>query len=255
MAPTNITKTLLALTLVPLVGTLSFACAAPADEPETAVSSTAALQIEIDRFTDALLGHDTKTLETMMSSELVARGAERHIGLDRFLEKQRAAMISTFDLKDGERPSFVVKEVTPEGDAVRVSLELRGEPLKKPFYFVRESGELKLNIAPPGFSKAAPDGTLFGRESYQVKNQNIYGNASATMTCYRSSGAAATVTVAPGARGTVYCDDTCGWWAGSTFRMSGAYDGPTRKCDWNSWGDDVYINLLDVGGWRCNDGC
>jgi hypothetical protein len=251
----KITKTLLAL--VPLVGTLTVACAAPADEPaapENAVS-TAALQTEIDRFTDVLLRHDTKGLETMMSSELVARGAERHIGLDRFLEKQRAAMVSTFDLKEGERPSFVVKEATSEGDAVRVSLELRGEPLKKPFYFVRESGELKLNIAPPGFSKAAPDGTLFGRESYQVKNQNIYGNASATMTCYRKSGAAGTVTVAAGARGTVTCDDTCGWWAGSTFQMSGSYGGPQRKCDWNSWGDDVYINLLDVGGWRCNDTC
>jgi hypothetical protein len=254
----NITKTLAAL--LPLVGTLTVACAAPAGvedapaaEPETAVS-TAALQIEIDRFTEVLLSHDTKALETMMSSELAARGAERNIGLDRVLEKQRAAMISTFDLKEGERPSFVVKEATPEGDAVRVSLELRGEPLKKPFYFVRESGQLKLNIAPPGFSKAAPDGTLFGRSSYQVKNQNIYGNPSATMTCYRSSGAAS-VTVAPGGRGTISCDDTCGWWSGSTFRMSGAYDGPTRKCDWNSWGDDVYINLLDVGGWHCNDAC
>jgi hypothetical protein len=248
------------LAIVPLVGTLTLACAAPADEEtappaesETAVS-TAALQLEVDRFTDVLLRHDTKTLETMISSELVARGVERHISLDRFLEKQRAAMMSTFDLKEGERPSFIVTEAASEGDAVRVSMELRGEALKKPFYFVRENGQLKLNIAPPGFSKAAPDGTLFGREKYYVKNQNIYGNQPATMTCHRSGGGAM-VTVAAGARGTVYCDDTCGWWAGSTFQMYGAYDGPTRKCDWNSWGDDVYINLLDVGGWRCNDTC
>lgn len=257
----KIRNTLVALVaLVPLAGLVGIGCAAPSDvenaspaEPEAQVSASA-LQAEIDRFTEVVLAHDTATLETMISSELVHRGDERHISLDRFLEKQRKAMLSTFDLKEGERPAFVVKDVAVEGDAIRVSLELAGEPLKKPFYFVREEGQIKLNIAPPGFSKRAPDGTLFGRESYTVKNQNIRGNQPATMTCYRSSGGAM-VTVAAGARGTISCDDTCGWWAGSTFQMYGAYDGPVRRCDWNSWGDDVYINALDVGGWHCNDTC
>lgn len=228
---------------------------APEIEPDTEHTSTShqAVQVLVDEYVGSLVRHDVATLEKIVSSEIRARSTERRIDLPSFLEKQRAAMMRTFDLAEGEQPVFEVTEVADEGEAVRVTLALRGDELKKPFYFVREDGGLKLNIAPPGFSKSAPDGTLFGRESYAVRNQNLYGNPPVTISCHREDGTAGYVTVAPGERRSVDCDDTCGWWAGSTFWA--AYNGPVRRCDWNFWGDDVYINWLAYGGWDCNDYC
>ncbi len=47
------------------------------------------------------------------------------------------------------------------------------------------------------------------------------------------------------------CVDHCGWWSGTGFQVGER----VKYCNWNSWGDNVVINLLDSGGFHCNDGC
>ena len=145
--------------------------------------------------------------------------------------------------------------VVPVGDAVRVTLQFRGENLKKPIYFVREGGAFKLNIAPPGFWRALPEDALFATHSYSVHNVNIQPNEPFTLLCFRGQNTPdGRVTVAPQKTGKVSCADNCGkWFSGTTFQA--ASGGTQKKCDWNWWGDDVVINLLDPDGWRCNDPC
>jgi len=199
-----------------------------------------------DAFTKAVFAHDVATLSGIVSSEIHARGEQRGIKIESFLERQQKAIVSTFDLKEGEVPAFEVAEAVAEGDATRVTLRFRGEDLKKPFYFVREGGALKLNIAPPGFAKAKPQGALFGRSNYRVDNVNIYGNASTSISCDGAS-----LLSAPKSTRSMTCVDHCGWWSGTSFQVGER----VKYCDWNSWGNDVVINLLDSGGFHCNDGC
>jgi hypothetical protein len=233
------------------VGCASVAPVESATESPPVGQSNAELEAQVTVFTKAVFERDPVALSAVVSSEIHARLVERGMDLAAFIEKQRSAIASTFELADGERPAFEVAGVVPEGDAVRVTLRFRGEDLKKPFYFVREAGALKINIAPPGFAKAAPDGALFGRSSYQVHNANIYPNPPRTMKCYNGT-TDASVTVASQGTQRVTCTDNCGWWSGTAFRLG---DGRVKKCDWNSWGDDVVINLLDPDGWHCNDSC
>ena len=239
-----------------LLSTVAVGCAAQSEgaAEETAPPPAAPvaqdkseLQLQIDAFTKAVFAHDVTALSGIVSSEIHARGAQRGMTIESFLERQRKAIVSTFALKEGEIPQFEVAEALPEGDATRVTLRLRGEELKKPFYFVREDGALKLNIAPPGFAKAQPQGALFGKSNYQVHNVNIRGNANAQISCD-----GANLIISPQSTKSMTCVDHCGWWSGTAFQMG--YGNP-KYCDWNSWGDDVIINLLDVGGFHCNDGC
>jgi hypothetical protein len=255
----NTSKTTFAFVAL-LVSTALVGCAAEseesaktADAPAAAApigQSTAELQAQIDGFTKAVVERDAAALSGIVSKEIHARIGERGTDLGGFLEKQRSTLMRTFSLAEGERPAFEIAEVLPEGDAVRVTLRFRGEDLKKPFYFVRENGALRVNIAPPGFAKAAPDGALFGRSNYQIHNVNIRGNAPFTLSCYGLAGG--TVTVAAQSTKKVSCIDNCGFWSGTQFQGP---NGRIKSCDWNSWGDDVIINLLDADGWRCNDGC
>ncbi|CAN5909030.1 hypothetical protein BH11MYX4_BH11MYX4_56920 [soil metagenome] len=240
-----------------LLSTLAVGCASQTSEsleesaspPATAPvgQSTSELQQQVNAFTQAVFARDVQALSGIVSSEVHARAGQRGMDVGAFLERQRAAIMRTFDLKEGEVPQFEVAEALAEGDAVRVTLRLRGEELKKPFYFVRESGALRLNIAPPGFAKATPGGALFGRSNYQVHNVNIPGNANAQISCDGGN-----LIIGPRSTKSVSCVDHCGYWSGTGFQMG--YGNP-KYCDWNAWGDDVIINLLDVGGFHCNDGC
>lgn len=239
-----------------LLSTIAVGCAAQSEgtAEETApplaapvAQSKSELQQHIDTFTKAVFEHDVTALSDIVSSEIHARGTQRGMTIESFLERQKKAIVSTFELKDGEIPQFEVAEAVADGDATRVTLRFRGEDLKKPFYFVREEGALKLNIAPPGFAKAKPDGALFGKSNYQVHNVNIPGNQNAQISCDGAS-----LIIAPKATKSMTCVDHCGWWSGTAFQMG---YGNAKYCDWNSWGDDVIINLLDVGGFHCNDGC
>jgi hypothetical protein len=215
-----------------------------------------AIQAQIDAFTRSIVEHDVDAFAAIVSSEVLKRTAERGIGPSAFMEKQRTAILRTFRLTDGERPAFEVAEALLQGNVVRVILRFRGKELEKPLYFVREDGSLKLNFGLPGFSKAAPAGALFSSDKYTVQNDNIPGNQPFAISCYQGSNRTdATITVPASSTGYVSCENACGWFSGSIFRAAGVFDAPERKCDWNWWGADVYINQLDQGGWRCNDAC
>lgn len=237
-----------------LFSAFAVGCAAPSEGPseETAPTSAAVaeskseLQLQIDAFTNAVFTHDVTALSGIVSGEIHARGTQRGMTIETFLDRQKKAIVSTFELKEGEIPQFEVAEAIPDGDGTRVTLRFRGEDLKKPFYFVREDGALKLNIAPPGFSRLQPQGALFGRSNYQVHNVNIRGNANTFISCD-----GATLSSAPQSTKSMSCVDHCGWWSGTAFQVGER----VKYCDWNSWGDDVIINLLDSGGFHCNDGC
>jgi len=250
------------VTISVLVATLAIGRAAePADTQEPSAEAAPAavgaaeVQRQIDAFTQSIVERDVGALSVVVSSEVLARTAERGIDLLTFLEKQRTAIARTFSLAEGERPAFEVAEVLPQGDAVGVTLRFRGEKIEKPFYFVREGGALKLNFAPPGFTRAAPEGALFANSNYTVTNQNIIGNQPFALRCYQGNNVPdKTVIVPASSTKKIGCKDACGFWSGSIF--SAADPGsPSKKCDWNWWGADVLINLLVPGGWRCNDNC
>lgn len=224
----------------------------PATAP--AASLAADVQGRVDALTNAIFAGDAAALSAILSSEALDQSAARGWPLTDFLEKQRTAIGSTFGLGEGERPAFAVADVLAEGDAVRVTLRFRGETLAKPFYFVREQGVLKFNFGPPGFSKQAPAGALLGKSNYTVKNVNHSANQPFAIRCFQGNGVQdATLVVPAGSTRKVRCEDACGWYSGSIFQA--AAGDVTRKCDWNWWGADVIINLLDSGGWRCNDTC
>jgi hypothetical protein len=209
-------------------------------------------QRDMDELSRALVERDVGAFEGMVSSEVMERGAERGIDPPTLLEKQRGALMRTFDLEEGAFPDLEVVDVEEQGDAVRVTLALEGQDLEKPFYFVREHGEYLLNIAPPGFSKAAPEGALFGKSNYTISNVNHPTSEPGALSCYQGGNP----TIVPaGSTRKVSCGDACGFWAGSIFANAQAYDGPQKYCDWNAWGADVIINFLSFGGFYCADYC
>ena len=239
-----------------MTAVLSVACAVEPQShapPATQTTPTIAeLQVQMDAFTTAIAARDVASLEAIVSNEVATRAVQRGIDLPAFLEKQRMAIMHTFNLGEGERAEIEVADVVSEGEAVRVTLRLHGEDLKKPFYFVLENGAYKLSIAPPGFSKTSPDGALFGKSNYTVHNVNINGNQSFALACYQGGSLPYKWTVyAANSTKKVSCEDHCGFWSGTTF-ATGAV---SRQCDWNAWGDDVVINLLAPGGWYCADSC
>lgn len=217
---------------------------APPVPTDQSAAERAAVQATIDAYVSSVVDRQLEPLSSIVSDEILTHGTKRGIELETFLERQRASLFRTFQLSEDARPRFEVADVVAEGQILRVTLRFRGETLKKPFYLVREAGELKLNIAKPGFSRA-----LRSTSSYQVRNNN-HVSGSATMLCVGNS-----IMVQGAHTGTVSCTDTCGWWSGTDFAMAGSDH--SEKCDWNSWGDDVIIDGLYGGfyGWYCNDNC
>jgi hypothetical protein len=217
----------------------------PEDEP-----LAAGLQARFNSYAQALLERDVSTLDRVLSTEIKARAAEMGSDLGGLADKLKASMLKQFGTMppasmSGEQ--FTVASATVEAEAVRVMVAFQGRPLEKPFFFVREDGDYKLNVLRAGFSKPLPAGSAAARDTYLVTNQNggPYGQ---TMYCNGGS-----VHVLGDSSGTVSCNNNCGWWHGSGF-SSGAYDA-WLNCDYNTWGTDVWINLVYVGGWDCNDYC
>lgn len=217
----------------------------------------AEVQLRIDALMLSIAEHDVIAFSQVLSSEVLARTAERGIDLNTLLEKQGRAIARTFNLAEGERPEFEIGQILVEQNALRVTLRFRGKEVEKPFYFVNEDGVLKFNFGPAGFSKTPPQGALFGKSNYTVRNVNIPGNSTFAINCYQGKNLPdATVLVPASSTRKIQCQDACGWWAGSIFGAR-ASDGTFKykKCDWNWWGADVVINLLAPGGWFCNDNC
>jgi hypothetical protein len=216
----------------------------------------AEVQERVDALTRSIFERDLSTFSELLSNEVHQRSIERGVELHKLLEKQRAAITRTFALAEGETPEFEVAGIAGGCDAMRVTLNFRGETIVKAFYFVREDGILRFNLAPPGFSKTPPNGVLFGKDKYLVKNLRTGGfNAPVSVSCYQGPANApwASILVPSQTSKTITCEEACGWWSGSAFSSSAGapLQGP-KYCDWNSWGVDVYITAT---GWTCNDYC
>lgn len=246
--------------LAPAIAALTFACSSgsPSAEPDvappvgvTAAPTAADLQPTVDVIARAVFTRDVAAFDGSLSNEVHAQMSAKGYDAATFLDKQRGALQRTLRLAENDHTNLLVTGVETEGDAFRVTLRAQDKDLAKALYFVREDGAYKLNFGAPGFSKAPPEGALFGKDNYTIHNVNIYGNGPTTLECYQGGGQYKPFTVAATKSMKVACENTCGWFSGSTF----AGNGVVRKCDWNWWGDDVIINLLDYGGWHCNDPC
>jgi hypothetical protein len=252
------------LVLLSLALSTLAACAVPAaSESEGTAAPVAAdpalasaVRAKVDAYEGALIDRDVAAVERLVSTEVVEHTAARGMDLAKFVEKQRNALVNTLQVKEGERPKIDVVAVAEEGDAVRATLAVAGEELKKPFYLVRENGELKVNAAPPGFSKSAPEGTEFGSSNYTVRNDMIYPNPNFIVGCYQGKTSTGQfkpfrqVSVPPKTSLKVSCVDACGWWSGTIFGDANF----TRYCDWNAWGPDVILGVYG-GPWVCADNC
>ena len=241
------------------------ACAVPAasdgDQAEKpAAKSDGALKAEarkkVDVYVHALIDRDVAALEKLVSKEVVDHTAARGMDLTQLLGKQRSALVNTLHVKEGELPQIDVVDAVEDGDAIRATLSFQGEELKKPFYLVREGGELKVNAAPPGFSKSPLDGSEFGSSNYTVRNDMIPGNQNFIVSCFQGKTSTGQfkpfrqVSVPPKTSLKVSCVDACGWWSGTIFSDGNR----SLYCDWNSWGADVILGVYG-GPWGCADYC
>jgi hypothetical protein len=153
-----------------LLPAFAVACAVqPASSTDSAPAPAAPsvapsdLQPQVDALARSIATHDVAAFDGLASKELAARVEERGAGSAAFLEKLGASLRVTFALGEGEVPAFEVADAVAEGEAVKVTLRLHGEELKKPFYFVREDGALKLNLAPRASTNRRPRGRSSAR--------------------------------------------------------------------------------------------
>jgi len=210
----------------------------------------AELQTTFDIYTRGLLERDTQALDGLLSHEVKNRATQMGSDVGGFADKMKASLLKQFPTIADESsplPEFKITSATVEGETVRALVEFQGEALAKPFFFVSEGGQYKLNIARVGFSNPLPAGTAASRDSYLITSQNG-GYGGDTMYCN-----AGNVYVPVSSSRTVSCNSNCGWWTGTWFNRN--LEGPTLNCDYNTWGTDVWINLAYAYGWSCNDSC
>jgi hypothetical protein len=200
---------------------------------------------KFNAYAQALIDGDNEFLSSVISSEIRDRLAEKDADIAAFAKKMKASMLKQFsDMSDGTSMgyAFTVTDIHQASGGLRVEVARNGEALLKPFYFVNEGGEYKLNLLRPGFTKPRPDGSGAGSDTYRVKNYNDYNTQ---VRCNN------TKTIAAWGEGTVSCANSCGWWSGALFH--GTYQG--ALCDWNTWGVDVYLDSSRQNGLYCADAC
>lgn len=203
------------------------------------------LEGKFNAYAQALIDGDKEFLSNVISSEIRDRLAEKGADIEAFAQKMKASMLKQFsDMSDATSMgyAFTVTDIREAGGGLQVEVARNGEALAKPFYFVNEGGEYKLNLLRPGFTKAQPDGSGASSDTYRVESLND-GYSSV-----RCDGANA-VSVAPFASVNITCTNKCGWWSGGRF-----YPGSVL-CDWNTWGVDVYLDNSRQVGLFCNDPC
>jgi len=234
----------------------SFACGASApggDDADISSPPDAALTAELEgkfnAYAQALADRNTELLGTLVSSEIQARIGETGMNMGSFAEKMRGSMLNQFNgtsVAPESGVAFQITSVRVEGDSVRVEVWSNGETLAKPFYFVKEDGDYRLNLVRQGFTRAQPEGSGAATDTYRVKNDNAFPQ---TVRCSGSQGVMPAVTEL-GMR----CENKCGFFHGTRFYSPFSND--SIKCDYNTWGlDAVYNDRFGPLGVICNDKC
>lgn len=218
----------------------SGALAEPVSDPEL----QARLEARVNDYANTLRGGNGEALKQLLSSELLERiqarggGRDFHENLRAFVAKEQGKLIRELGRA---RTALVIQgmDVSAGGMIVEVWLSANGRSLPKPFYFVYENGEYKLNIASPRSADVASLST----SGYTVQNDDY---VTRSFSCSK----AGPWSIAPHpATLTVGCENSCSsWFDGTRFSTSTG----SSDCDYNSWGVDAYIR---GGNPVCNDRC
>jgi hypothetical protein len=212
----------------------------------TSQALTSATNTRINDFAQALLDENVQALDRTTSREIKGR-IKQALGGDTpgFARKLRASMLKEFpSISEGSdlRGRFTIVGLRQEGNALRAEVAFDGKKLPKPFYFVNEDGEYRLNLRRPGFANALPEGSGGATDRYLIRNNLSWP---VFMTC-TGDGA---YDIPGGAEQYRHCGNKCGFWSGSVFSSLAN----TVKCDWNNWGVDVFVRPGEV--LECNDRC
>ena len=226
------------------------------------------LNATVGAYLNALLTNDISSLENLVSDEVLLRAAEMDSDIAGFQIKMfdsLAGNLEAWGISEQELLEVVsVTGARTEGSSIAVDLAVDGNPIGKPFYFVTQNGEYKYNVRPAGFTNPLPDGAgAASRNTYRIENYSRIamsftctsgGNVTVPKATYQNSGSL--TWLAYGVK-EISCADDCGWWSGSKFTHS---NGTSLKCDYNTFGMDVYGWGAGAGGyqpyyWECNDRC
>jgi hypothetical protein len=223
-----------------------------APEPEDLAQQ---LEGRLNAYAQALHDGDEAALRGLLSDEVLDKARTLRGGLPRFATRQKAAMLRQFKgMKAGDLgEGFRVVKVEPQGEVVAAHIAYQDREIPRPFYFVREGGELKLNVARPGFSRRL--GPAFSaNDNYNVRNDSF---VNAWVSCASDGGRGLNwIDVMHHSTRFVSCRNTCGLFNGSYFNSSTHVFVGSRQCDYNSWGDDVILSDTPDGPRaRCEDEC
>lgn len=215
----------------------------------------------VNLYAQALLDNDVTKIDSLVSSEVKLRAREKNSDVAGFTDKMARSLRTELSTRaidvsaGGILGLFSVISASRDGNAIVAELTLAGTEVSKPFWFVQEDGEYKLNVLAPGFTNPLPAGAAAGRENYLIAN---YSHSANSISCDGSGQVAVPAAssrypnVCQNCYGTVYigCDDTrCGWWTGTQFYHPSA----NRSCDYNSFGRDGYFDSSNR--FYCNDSC
>jgi hypothetical protein len=227
--------------LICAVLTASGALAEPVSDPEL----QAHLELKVNAYANTLRGGNGEALKALLSSEMLERihtrggGRDFHENLRAFVAREQGKLMRELG-RARATLSIQGMDVSADGMAVEVWLSANERSLPKPFFFVYENGEYKLNIVSP---RSSGDATLRSMSSYSVKNDDAEMR---TFSC--SNGGPWNIAAKPGSL-MVYCEDSCSsWFDGTRFSMSTGI----TDCDYNSWGVDMTIK---GGKPVCSDPC
>jgi hypothetical protein len=213
------------------------------------------LSARLNAFAQALQAGDVATVQALLSEEMLNRIATRgpastfEENLNAFVLREQAKLARVVGNPGTLKQGIVVGAITSEGSGVvAASVLLEGRGVPKPFYFVHESGEYKLNILRPAGDVGVMQGgtTTYDLLNYTAKNQYPQ--------CQTSAGVWTSYGIGPNGNRSVSCWNSCPtWFDGTDFKV-----GPNApiSCDYNTWGWDLFIDEINGVAWgRCGSPC
>jgi len=190
-----------------------------------------------------LQSNDVATAEKVISTELRGRietrgpNANFASNLQIFVSREQRKLIRNVETPDALRKPFTItsSEILTDGSVAAIRFAIDGKTFPKPFYFILEDGNYKLNVVQPSIVP------LEG-------NTYLVANADAVARTFSCSGASS-LKVAANSSVHKFCSDSCpGFFDGTRFTVNGA----SADCDFNTFGTDMTIkNNSPV----CHDPC